>query len=106
MDGASKLIPEIVRRLVEAAHPRKLILFGSHARGTPQKDSDLDILVIEDTVASRSKEMVRLRRVLRGLAIPIDLLVVSEAEFLARARVPSTLYYWAQQEGKILYDAA
>lgn len=41
--------------LVEAAHePVKVILFGSHASGTPGADSDADFLVIERTVESHS----------------------------------------------------
>lgn len=33
-------IQEATRRLVEAAHPEKIILFGSYARGDFDKDSD------------------------------------------------------------------
>lgn len=100
------LITEIVKRLVASAHPRKVILFGSYARGNPGPDSDIDILVIEDTVQSRFKEMVRLRRTLRGIPIPIDVLVISKEEFEARAQVPSTVYYWVNREGRVLYEAA
>ena len=36
---------EAVRRLVEAAHPRRIILFGSRARGDAHGDSDVDLLI-------------------------------------------------------------
>ena len=39
-------IDELVRRIVEAVHPRRVILFGSAARGEMGPNSDLDILVI------------------------------------------------------------
>jgi len=102
----AQLLQEIVKRLVSVSQPQKVILFGSYARGTPTQHSDLDILVVEKLVPSRFKEMIRLRRALRGLAFPIDILVISEEEFQNRSSIPSTVYYWAKKEGKILYDAA
>jgi len=99
-------IQEITRRLIEASHPKKIILFGSFARGDFNENSDIDILVIEETVASKHTEMVRLRKVLRGILIPIDVLVISENEFSERSTTPSNIYYWAKKEGKTLYEAA
>ena len=99
-------IEEITRRLIAAAHPKKLVLFGSFARGDFGPNSDIDILVIEDSVKSKHAEMVRLRRALRGILFPIDILVVSEFEFKERSHYPSNVYYWASKEGKTLYEAA
>lgn len=99
-------IEEITRRLVAVAHPKKVILFGSFARGDFGPDSDIDILVIETSVTSKHSEMVRLRRALRGIIFPMDILVVSEAEYLERSGSPSNVYYWAAKEGKTLYEAA
>lgn len=41
-----KVIKEATRRLVEGFHPQRIILFGSYARGTADKRSDVDLLVI------------------------------------------------------------
>ena len=41
------VLAEVVRRLVEAVDPDKIILFGSRARGDYRPDSDLDLLVIK-----------------------------------------------------------
>lgn len=68
----SEKIQEAVRRLVEAARPTKIILFGSRARGDARPDSDLDLLVIQPEVKDRVAEMVRLNRVLRGLILPVN----------------------------------
>ncbi len=100
------LIPEIVKRFTASGPIHQIIVFGSQARGTPTSDSDLDLLVIEKSVLSRHKEMVRLRRLLADFDFPIDVLVVSEAEFNDRSDSPSNVYYWAKREGKIIYDAA
>jgi hypothetical protein len=55
-------------------------LFGSHAREDARAISDLDFLVIEQTVSDRHAEMVRLRSALHDLCRPIDVLVYSQAQ--------------------------
>ena len=97
---------EAVRRLVEAAHPRRIILFGSRARGDAHGDSDVDLLIVLAEVEDRVAEMVRLTRVLRGLILPAELLVVSQAMYDDWSEVPGTVYYDARREGQILYDAS
>ncbi len=96
---------EAVRRLVDAAHPRRIILFGSRARGDAREDSDLDLLIILAEVNDRVAEMVRLTGVLRGLILPVELLVVSQAMFDEWSEMPGTVYYDARREGQTLYDA-
>lgn len=92
-----------VRALVESAHPQRIILFGSYARGEQKPESDIDLLVIEDEVEDRAREMVRLRRVLRPLRIPVDVLVYSSAEVDKWGSQPGTALYWALREGKVVH---
>ena len=99
-------IQEAVRRLVAAASPRKIILFGSRARGDAREDSDLDLLIIEAEVKDRVSEMVRLNRVLRGLILPVELVVIGERMFEERSETPGTVYYEAKREGEVLYESA
>jgi predicted nucleotidyltransferase len=40
-------LQEIIRRIVRVAHPEKIILFGSAARGEMGPNSDVDLLVIK-----------------------------------------------------------
>ena len=91
-----------------AAAPRgsKVILFGSHARGNADEDSDLDFLVVEPEVKGIYQEMVRLRRALRGLLVPIDVLVASEDYFEYWRDTPTTVYYDAAHEGKVYEQVA
>jgi len=70
-----------VERLVAAAQPKQIILFGSYARGDADDYSDIDLLVVERIVGDRYEEMIRLNRALKGLVMPVDLLVVGEQEF-------------------------
>jgi predicted nucleotidyltransferase len=70
-----------VDRIVEAGRPRSVILFGSYARGESRPGSDLDILVIvDDSVANTRAESVRLRRALRGISMPVDIVVIRYAD--------------------------
>ena len=52
--------------------PEQIILFGSYARGDFRPDSDLDLLVITDEVASTRAEAARIYGVLAGIGVPID----------------------------------
>jgi predicted nucleotidyltransferase len=81
------------------------VLFGSRARGDAREDSDLDFLVIEEHLDSKLSEMVRLRDALPPLAVPVDVVVVSEEEVARRSPVPSTLVHRALREGRILVPA-
>jgi uncharacterized protein len=100
------LLSEATRLLVEAAHPEKIILFGSHARGDFDADSDLDLLVILPTVVDRFEEMVRLRLVLRDIPMPIDVIVYSRADVEERQHLRGTMLYHALREGRVLYHTA
>lgn len=100
------VIADAGRRLAAAASsPARVVLFGSRARGDAREDSDLDFLVIEERVDSKLREMVRLRNVLPPLAVPVDVVVVSEDEVARREPVPSTLVHRALREGRVLVPA-
>ena len=100
------VIREAVRLLVEAAPDSlRIVLFGSHARGDAGPGSDLDLLVVEKGPIDRRAEMVRLRRALRGLRIPVDVLVVTASEVADWGHLPGTALYPALREGKVLHDA-
>ncbi len=99
-------INEAVRRLVEAAQPKKIILLGSHARGEATSDSDVDLMVVTGPLSGeqRFKEMVRLRELLSPLRFAVDLLVVPEERLEYWRDTPGNVYYEANREGVILYE--
>jgi len=43
---ATQNIKEYCQRIVREFHPEKIILFGSHAYGTPDENSDVDLMVV------------------------------------------------------------
>ena len=97
---------QVVERIVAAARPRRVILFGSYGRGDADAGSDLDIMVIEPEVADRYAEMIRLHEAVGNIGPGVDVLVYSEAEYEQRSQVPGTVLYWARKEGQALYETA
>lgn len=97
---SQETIRDAIRRLLEAA-PKgsEVVLFGSYARGGAKEDSDLDFLVIEPEVTSRRREMVRLRDVLRGMRIGVDVLVTSRHVFEEWKDTPNNVLHEAWKEG-------
>ncbi len=98
-------IEEAVGILRDAARPQRIILFGSYARGDAKEDSDLDFLVVESRIPDQRMEMVRLRRVLRPLRIPVDVIVATEDQVEEWGALPGTALYHALKEGEVVYEA-
>jgi predicted nucleotidyltransferase len=96
-------LDEISRRIAADLHPERIILFGSHAWGNPTEDSDVDLLVIlSDSDETPHRRAVRAHRALRGLSIPCDILVRTQAEIQRVNPVRSSLLFRALTEGRCL----
>jgi len=100
------LVKEIVRRILGAAAPDKIILFGSAATGGMTRDSDIDLLIVERDPGDRRKKSVRLREILRGLGYPFDVIVISTEWFEESKSVIGGIAYPANKYGKVIYEAA
>jgi predicted nucleotidyltransferase len=102
--------PEKVQTAVDTiaafVHPRKIIIFGSYVRGDATEDSDLDILVvtIDDEINPR-KESIRIRRELRDIDMPMDIIVIPENILKQLADVPGLIYREIVREGEIVYES-
>ena len=99
-------LQEIVRRLVEAVEPDRIILFGSRARGDAGPDSDLDLLIIKDSDAPRHRRTIPAYIALTGLGIPTDIIWRTPIEIADWSRVPNHVVTRAMREGKVLYERA
>lgn len=100
----TKLIEEIVRRIVESVHPEKIILFGSQAREEARPGSDMDLLVIANSEEPRYRRSARLYGVLSDILIPMDILVYSPEEVEEWSGVRQAFVTTAIREGKVLYE--
>jgi predicted nucleotidyltransferase len=100
------LLNEMVRRIVEVAHPKRIILFGSAARNQMGPHSDLDVLVVVPDGVHRRKTAQEIYRKLADLGVPKDVLVVTEGDLEKYGDNPSLVVYPALREGRELYRAA
>jgi predicted nucleotidyltransferase len=99
-----KVINEITKRLVDGFHPDQIILFGSQARGTANKHSDIDILVICSIKGSRRALTLDMYRALESLGIAKDIVVLTKDEFERNRQIPGTIARPAWLEGRVLYE--
>jgi predicted nucleotidyltransferase len=105
MDLDPQLIGEIVARVVRVAQPVRLVLFGSAATGTMTRDSDIDLLVVEERAADPRRESLRIRRSLRGLGVAFDIIVMSQDRFEATKDVIGGIAYPAHRYGRVIHAA-
>lgn len=95
---------EIVRRLVEATQPDRIILFGSRARGDDQPDSDVDLLLVKSGAQSTQDVEVRAYAALGGLAVPADILCYTPEEVERWNRARNHVVARALREGRVVYE--
>ena len=99
-----ELLKEMTEKIVREVNPRKVVLFGSYARGTARPDSDLDFLIVEDGAfnaqRSRRAEMTRFP----DLRIPIDFLVYSSEEVANWQDSKNHVIHHAMNDGRILNE--
>ena len=101
-------ISRMVRAIADVARPKRVVLFGSHARGDAAHQSDVDLLVVEDgpfeDEGARSDEMVRLWEALAPFRTPTDLVVVTEAEAERWGATTNHVVARALREGRVVYE--
>jgi uncharacterized protein len=104
--NTTDLLNEIKRRILAVCDPEQIIVFGSHASGNAGPDSDVDLLVIEEDVQAPRRESVRLRGALRGLLVPIDVMVATPQQVERYRDSTGLIYHSILREGKIIYERA
>jgi predicted nucleotidyltransferase len=97
-------IEEIVRRIVERFDPERIILFGSHARGTAGPDSDVDLLVVKQVDGSRRQLATEMDLALWGLPVPADIIVVNPDEYERDRDQIGTIVHPAHAGGRVLFE--
>jgi predicted nucleotidyltransferase len=99
-----KLLAEIVKRICAVGNPQRIVLFGSRGRGDARPESDIDLLIIEESDLPRFKRSARYRRVLTGLFPAKDILVWTPDEVRAWSAVANAFISVALREGRVLHE--
>lgn len=97
-------LDEIVRRIVEAVEPEKIILFGSAARGDTGPHSDVDLLVIKEG-ADHWRTARRIYRRLAGVRVAVDAVVVTPQDVERYGNSQALVIAPALREGRVVYAA-
>lgn len=94
----------MVERIVTGFQPLRIILFGSHARGTATPSSDVDLLVVLPDVRDNREATVAIRQALGDLLASKDIVVTTPDELARRGRLVGTVLRAALREGKVVYE--
>jgi predicted nucleotidyltransferase len=97
-------IEELTRRIVEEFRPQRVLLFGSYARGTPNADSDVDLLVVLPQATNPHEASVQIRLRTRP-TFPVDLLVRTPEKIRQRIKMGDTFMKDIMENGRVLYEA-
>jgi len=98
-------IREIADKIAARFQPKQIILFGSYARGEAHEHSDLDLLVVVDSVAPRGRRSAPILKMLaEHYAEPIDVVVRSRQSLDDWQAVPGSFAEQVLTEGITLYD--
>ena len=111
LDSAKQVYPlqipdldEVARRIRQVSDPTQIVVFGSHARGEISDDSDLDLLVVMENIESTRAESIRIRRVLRNLMYPIDIIVATPQQLARHRNTLGMIYQTILNEGRVIYE--
>lgn len=100
------IVEEVKKRLIYIYKPLEIYLFGSYAWGTPDKESDLGlVIVIKKYSKNRHQMLVDGHAGLADIDISKDILVYSKEEFESFSSDVTRFCYKVKRDGKKIYSA-
>ena len=100
----AETLPDTVQRIVQVLRPEKIVLFGSYAYGTPTPDSDVDLLVVMETVSPPRERYLAVSRLLRPRPFPVDTLVKTPDEITYALETGDFFIREILSQGHVLYE--
>jgi predicted nucleotidyltransferase len=97
-------IKAVAGRIGEAANAEAVILFGSHARGEADVNSDVDLLVVTESDLPRFKRSPSLYKLFKPYPFGMDILVYTPAEVEKAKRSPLSFISTVLREGRKVYE--
>lgn len=101
------VIQNMLEKLIAGYAPQKIILFGSHAYGEPDRDSDIDLLIIRETRERFLDRWMTVQGILTGThpSFPVETLVLTPKELEDRLAKGDQFISEILEKGEILYVA-
>jgi len=102
-----RIIREVVEKLKREYQPLRVVLYGSYAYGVPDRDSDIDLLVVKETNERPIDRRVRVSRIISDPKryIPVEVLVLTPEELRDRLECGDLFINEILTRGKTLYEA-
>jgi HEPN domain-containing protein/predicted nucleotidyltransferase len=98
-----KALKEITQTLVKQYDPEKVILFGSFGTRKKRPDSDIDLLIIKNTVKRLSDRRMEVERILSDRSFPMDIMVYTPEEVRYLFSIGSSFIDDVMEKGRLLY---
>jgi len=96
---------ELLRPVVAFFQPRKVILFGSQARGDAGQDSDFDLFVIVDDDTPPERLSWRAKHEARkSYHRAVDIVACRVSVYERKRGIVGSLSHVADQEGVVVYE--
>ena len=96
-------IQEYARQIASRFDPEKIVLFGSHARGNPDAESDVDLLVLMEFEGLPQDQAYRIRMELPR-RFPLDLIVRRPREVERRVQMGDFFLREALEKGRVIHE--
>lgn len=93
----------VLQRLIDAYDPERVILFGSHATGAAEGESDIDLLVVKETGRRPIDRRIEVERLLSDRRIPLDILVYTPQELRDLYAAGNPFVEDVIETGRVLY---
>ena len=95
-------ITKITASIKKLVNPKRVILFGSYAEGEADHDSDIDLLVVDDSGRDKNSVALEISRALFPRSYGLDLFVESSSDLERK----SGYGFWREilETGKVLYE--
>jgi predicted nucleotidyltransferase len=100
----AQLVTDICRTLVARLNPRRIVLFGSRARGDARADSDVDLFIEMETDRTPPERAIEVSALFGLRPWSLDVVVYTPEEVARLRGVRGTLLAVVESEGEVLYE--
>ena len=102
--GEAEVISSVVDALGCEFRMRRVLLFGSRAKGEGRPDSDYDFLAVVEPESDWRTRRTRVHLRLSPRYYGLDLVIVTQPQFETACRIPGSVPRQAEREGRVVYE--
>lgn len=100
----NSIIQELISRIVEKFQPKRIILFGSYAYGTPRPESDVDLLIVMETHMRETQQALEIRQHVNPL-FGVDIIVYKPSRLEERLKLGDSFLQEITEKGLVMYES-